>query len=309
MSEGATAGEFATRGREEGSRSGPPPGRMREYRTTIDDVPTRVIEVDGSGPPALLLHGFCDSADTWRSVLDRLRYAGRPGLAMDFPGYGHAGLSRRSGNLLQRQVEFAAIACRELAERHGEEVVVAGNSLGGWTMLRLAERADLPIRGIVPIAPAGLEMSPWFFRLDAIPGAARLINLPAPVPERFVRQTIERALRARGFGARERIDEGFVRAFASHNRSRARVRRRVEDARGVIGELKRPYDPAAIDAPAVVVWGDRDRLCIPSGAAPLAERLGAPLRLIERCGHLPQVETPDEVVGAIAELAGPVGRL
>ena len=44
----------------------------------------------------------------------------------------------------------------------GEPVVVAGNSLGGAVALRLAERADLPLTGVVPVAPAGLEMPGWF---------------------------------------------------------------------------------------------------------------------------------------------------
>ena len=52
----------------------------------------------------------------------------------------------------------------------GRKVVVAGNSLGGWAALRLAERGDLPLAGIVPIGPAGIRMAPAFFTLDRVPG-------------------------------------------------------------------------------------------------------------------------------------------
>jgi pimeloyl-ACP methyl ester carboxylesterase len=39
----------------------------------------------------------------------------------------------------------------------GEPIVMAGNSLGGAVALRAAEHHDLPLLGIVPVAPAGLE--------------------------------------------------------------------------------------------------------------------------------------------------------
>ena len=43
-----------------------------EYREAFAGYDTRVLELEGSGPPIVLLHGYADSADTWRLVLDRL---------------------------------------------------------------------------------------------------------------------------------------------------------------------------------------------------------------------------------------------
>lgn len=281
---------------------GAPRARMRECRLAVDGIKTRAIEVAGEGPAVLLLHGFCDSADTWRSVLDRLRQRGRAAFAVDLPGFGYAKPSRHPGNLLERQVAFTAVAVRELAARSGGEVIVAGNSLGGWTALRLAQQSELPIAGVIPIAPAGIEMSPWFFRADRIPGVAAMINFPAPIPERSVRNVIERGLRLRAFGAKERIDEAFIRSFSLHNRDRRKLLLRIRDAKGVMGELERPFDPELIEVPSVVVWGERDLLCLPHGAEPLAAQLGAELVMVPRCGHLPQVETPDVIVEAIERL-------
>lgn len=293
-----------------GSTRARPMPRLREYRGEYGGIETRVIEVDGDGPPVVLLHGFCDSADTWRSVLDRLRHLGRTGIAIDFPGFGYADdydWTGGEGNLLDRQVDFAELVVRDAAARWGHDAVVAGNSLGGWTTLRLAER-PLPLKGIVPVAPAGLTLSPWFFRLDSFPGLKKLLAMPTPVPDRLIRNAVARGLREVGFGQKRGTDEGFIKTFSFHNRTRAGWHRRIEMIGTALGEVENPFDHTKIQVPSVVVWGTRDLLCLPAGAEPLAEKLGGGLTMVDKCGHMPQVEAPDTVVEAIERLAPLVER-
>ena len=61
-----------------------------EHRPEFADVRTRAIELEGEGLPLLLLHGFADSADSWRLVLDEMRQRGRAAVALDCPGFGSA---------------------------------------------------------------------------------------------------------------------------------------------------------------------------------------------------------------------------
>lgn len=280
-----------------------PRGRLREYRTSLGGVRTRAIEVHGSGPPAVLLHGWCDSADSWRNLLERYRDLGRSAIAYDMPGFGFSQPVDFPEPILESQVRFASAAVRRAADEHGAEVILAGNSLGGWTTLRAAEQSGLPLAGIVLVAPAGIQMSPWFFRLDTLPWVSELLAIPTPVPQAVVRSVVAQAVRRVGFGEPERIDERFVRSFSLHNRDRRWARLRIAAVRSTKAELERPFDPSRIDVPAVVVWGTRDVLCLPAGAEPLAATLGARLELIPRCGHLPQVERPELVLAAIEELA------
>ena len=88
-------------------------------------------------------------------------------------------------------------AIAELSERHGgAEVIVVGNSLGGALSLRAAERDDLPVAGIVPIAPAGLHMAGWFSAIES-EWLIRLLRIsPVPVPEQIVKPIVGRVYRS-----------------------------------------------------------------------------------------------------------------
>ena len=83
------------------------------------------------------------------------------------------------------------------------------------------------------------------------------------------------------------------------------IRERLEYAKRLRSELDRPFDAAAIKVPVSVIWGEADRLCLPAGAAELGEALpDARIAMLAGVGHTPQIEAPEVVVGAIAELAG-----
>jgi pimeloyl-ACP methyl ester carboxylesterase len=61
---------------------------VEEREVVLGGVRTRELRVEGSGPAILLLHGYSDSADTWRSVLVALHARGRLAIAVDLPGHG-----------------------------------------------------------------------------------------------------------------------------------------------------------------------------------------------------------------------------
>ncbi len=264
---------------------------------------TRVLRTRGHGAPALLLHGWLDNAETWLPVLERLAAIDRAAIAYDQPGFGVAP-PLGPGNVLDQLADFAEEAVLQAAARAKRKVVVVGNSLGGWVALRLAERADLPIAGIVPIAPAGIRMAPLFFTADRIPAVSQIIGLPAPVPPAVTRRVVERLYRALAFGDPDAVDQAIVDRFTQFNVERPVIRQRLDYAKRLRADLENPFDSDAIEVPVTVIWGDRDRLCVPTGAQIVSDLLPhAKIVMLEGIGHTPQSEAPEVVVEAIEELA------
>jgi len=62
---------------------------------------------------------------------------------------------------------------------------------------------------------------------------------------------------------------------------------------------------AAVTAPVLVLWGEADRMAdVAYGRAYAAALPTARFQLLTRTGHLPQVETPRQVLDAISTFAG-----
>jgi len=252
---------------------------------------TRVLELEGRGPGIVLLHGWGDSADTWRPLLAQLAASGRRAIAVDLPGFGQA--TRLSpGAILPQLDDFAASLVLEWGG--GEPVVVAGNSLGGAVALRLGERDDLPLAGVVPVAPAGLEMPGWFDLVERDPIIRRLLDIPMPVPGALIRSLIG----VDSFSNPRAAQRQVVDAFSAHHGSRASAAALLDSGRGLLPELAvAPFDLAAIDCPVLLVWGTQDRMVPHSGARVVLDALPATrVELIEGCGHYPQLEATGQLL-------------
>ena len=60
-----------------------------------------------------------------------------------------------------------------------------------------------------------------------------------------------------------------------------------------------------VSLPVYVLWGDSDRIADPGyGRAFAAAIPGAEFRLLADTGHVPQVESPDQLLEAIGQFTG-----
>ena len=275
-----------------------------EHRLELHGVDTRVLELEGEGPTLVLLHGWGDSADTWRPLMDRLGRVDRAAVAVDLPGFGTAG-RLGPGAMLPQLDAFAGELVERVAEESGGEVVVAGNSLGGVVALRLAERADLPLAGVVPIAPAGLDMPRWFEIVDRDPVVRTILSLPVPIPPPVIERAVAEVYRRLAFSRPTAADANVVAMFASHHRDRERARRLLESGRRLLPELTTsPFDFTRVDVPVLLIWGTLDRMVSHSGVERLREGLpDTRVELLEGVGHCPQLEAPDRVFELLLEAA------
>jgi pimeloyl-ACP methyl ester carboxylesterase len=266
-----------------------------EHRLKIGGFETRALELDGEGPPLVLLHGWSDSADTWRPVLDRLRRRNRAAVALDLPGYGTATHLDPGDPILGQLDRFTRAAVARFGA--DEPVILAGNSLGGCAALRAAEEPGLPIAGVMPIAPAGLDMAGWFLVVEGERLIRLLLASPIPVPGPIVRRAVGTVYRQVAFARPFAVDPRHVSSFTSHVSSRGDVARILASGRRLRGELREPFRFDLVECPVLVVWGDSDRMVFSSGASRLLRGIpGSRLEVIEGCGHCPQLEHPGRLV-------------
>jgi pimeloyl-ACP methyl ester carboxylesterase len=280
---------------------------IRESRAELGGTPTRVLEVEGEGPPLVLLHGFSDSADTWRPLLDRIARFGRRAVAIDLPGFGAAREARTGPIWPQFEAVVVAAVERAAAGAAGSAVLV-GNSMGGAISLYVANRRSTELAGIVPVCTAGLHHPLWIHAIAA--GGVRTV---LPVFAARPLRPVSKAAVAR-FAATKRTAEviAHLPRYVAHLRP-GRVSHQLSIVRRMLDEQQYPLELGSIDRPVMFVWGDRDRaaawgrnrerLLRLAGRAPNARN-----EVIVGCGHTPQLEAPAGLMALIDDFSPPTGR-
>jgi len=265
---------------------------LLEHRDSFGGFETRVLELEGTGPAVVLLHGWADSADTWRLLLAELAATERRAVAVDLPGFGTAS-NLRSGRMLPQLDRFVADVVAYAGDDAGPAAVV-GNSLGGTLALRAAERcAELGIAGVVPVAPAGFDMAAWFRLIERNPVLQILLSVPAPLPEPVVREAVGRVYALLAFARPGDVDRRVIDGFTSHHRSRAILTRQLRAARRLLPELAYPFHLDRVTCPVLLVWGRHDRMVSPQGIERVVAALpDTRVELLDDCGHCPQIEAP-----------------
>jgi 2-succinyl-6-hydroxy-2,4-cyclohexadiene-1-carboxylate synthase len=110
------------------------------------------VEVRGSGPPLVLLHGFTQTARLWGPFADLLAVS-RTLVAVDLPGHGDSGSVRAD---LPTTAGLVAEAVR--TQIGDEPCALVGYSLGARVALHVGLAADLPLSHVVFIGvTAGIE--------------------------------------------------------------------------------------------------------------------------------------------------------
>jgi pimeloyl-ACP methyl ester carboxylesterase len=272
---------------------------IAETRATYNGVETRVLSVSGGGIPVVLLHGYADSADTWRGVLARLESLGRSAFAVDLPGFGRAD-RRCPGPLLP---QFDAFADALLAE-HGP-VILVGNSLGAATAVRAASRHPESVTALVALDDP-LNARHWLARLARsrdVPirfwrGFGR-IPLPDNVLRWAIRQGVARVLYGPGTVADPLVLDQWITTFSSQAAVATLGRYALQYAR----ETRGGHRGVRVGCPSAVVHGARDRIIPVHASRILHQQIpGSELIVLPRSGHCPQLDDPDTVARLVVKI-------
>jgi pimeloyl-ACP methyl ester carboxylesterase len=226
----------------------------------------------GSGKPLVYLHG-ANGAPVVFPFMEAL--AGRfDVLVPEHPGFGLSDEPEWLENIHDLAYFYLGFL-RELGLR---DACVVGSSIGGWLALEMAVRATARIGSLVLVGPCGI----------AVPGIE-----PADIflwsPEELADNLFHDPAFAAQMLAQPMTPELLdVSLKNRHTTARLAWEPRLHDP-FLAKWLHR------IDVPVQIVWGENDRLLPVAYADEFRKRLPrADVRIVPRCGHLPQVERPAE---------------
>ncbi len=249
-------------------------------------------EVQGSGPPLVLVHGSWDSHAVWDQVAERLadRFS-----VISYDRRSHSRSERPSGPQTRRQQEDDLAAL--ITELAGEPAYVAANSFGGVISLGLAARRPELIRALTvhePPAMGAADSGELAERAQAALSAvdAVLSEIESGADERATRRFVEEV--AIGPGGWELCPDAMRTAL-------------VENAPAFVAEQRDP-DVFALDfravrlsgCPMLLTKGDESPLWLRQ----LLDRLGELLPLaakttIAGAGHVPHETNAAEYADVI----------
>ncbi|MQY17181.1 alpha/beta fold hydrolase [Nocardia macrotermitis] len=243
----------------------------------IGSVPVTVTET-GSGPVHLLLHGGAGPQSVQEFAERYAREQSVRVLTPVHPGFG--GTPRPEA--VATMGDLAEVYIALLDQLGLDEVTVIGNSIGGWITAEIASRGSDRLAAAVLVCAVGLEVpgvTPVDFfglRLDEIadysyhrPDAFRID------PSTFTPQQVEAM-------AGNRIS---LQVYGGERMTDPTLTERL----------------AAVTVPVLVISGVSDRIALPEvGRAFAAAIPGARYELLPETGHLPQLETPEQLVKVLA---------
>jgi pimeloyl-ACP methyl ester carboxylesterase len=239
-------------------------------------------EGDAGGRPHLLLHGGAGP----RSVVGFAQRLAAGGARLIVPTHPGFELTPRP-EALADVAALAAVYCALLEALPVDDVVVIGNSIGGWIAAEMALTAPARIGALVVVDAVGIEVPGHpvvdFFSLG-FPEIAKLSYYDA---ERF------------------RIDPAALppEAQAAMAGNRAALAAYAGGAAMADPSLRPRL--AGITTPTLVVWGDSDGIAGPEYGREFAGAIpSARYEVLPDTGHLPQLESPDALMDVLTAFLG-----
>lgn len=243
-----------------------------------------VVTVDqrGQGRPVLLLHG--GGGPRTVAGFAALLADARPAhvIAPTHPGFG--GTPRPDD--LTDIAGLAALYGRLLDELDATDVCVVGNSIGGWIAAEMALLDSSRVSSVVLVDAVGVEVAGHpvvdFFSLTPDDVAQLSYHDPA---------TAVRIDLANLTPAERAVMAGNRAALATYGGTS------MTDP-SLAGRL------ADATAPCLVLWGESDQIVDPDYGRAYADAIpGAEFRLLTATGHVPQIETPDQLLTQVWDFA------
>jgi len=245
-------------------------------------------QMEGQGPPLVLIHGFPLNRGMWRPQIEALR-DGFTLIAPDLRGFGES-----MGPMDNMTMDIYARDVLALLDAFGiERVVLAGLSMGGYVAFRMVAQVAERIRSlIIADSRAGPDSE------EARQGRyAAIKRIQSEGPDGFLEEFTARLVGPTTKAQRPGVLESVQQIVG---------RPPVPSLTAALGALAARPDSrpllASITAPTLVVVGEEDAVMPPDAAREIASGVPASrLVTIPQAGHLSNLEAPEAFNRALRE--------
>ena len=265
-------------------------------------------------PTVVLVPGWTEQLAVWNLIIRRLVDRGFRVAAYDLRGQGLSGLPADADQRIERYGEdLEAVLIAVGAGVDHDDVIVAGHSMGGMSIMAWAAAVDASsrVRAAALVNTGAFELVTSSTLLPAfLPLAVRravgdrvvLGGAPAPVLSNPLTRAV---IRYAAFGPT--ASPAQVALLARMDAACPPAVRRAAGA--TLGLLDVRVGVGALQVPTLVVTGTNDRLTPPVLAQQLVESLPnlTDFLLLPQTGHMSLLERPDELADALTRLATGVG--
>ncbi len=241
---------------------------VQSTEVTVGKTKIRLQKKGDSGDTVLFLHG-AGGVSTWLPFFDTIA-EGRQLLVPDHPGFG---ASEDTDDI--RNVPDLAMFYLDLMDQLDlERVHLVGHSLGAWLAAEIAIRNSSRLKSLTLMSAAGIRVK------------------NCPMGDMFIwspEEAVRNLYHDQNFADRQIAQQLSSEQLDVLIRNRYTFAKLSWEPRGFNPALERWLH--RIKLPCRILWGQQDKVIPTAYATAWKQHLPqAEVRLIEGCGHLPQVE-------------------
>jgi pimeloyl-ACP methyl ester carboxylesterase len=248
------------------------------------------VHICGTGPLAVLVHGYPLDHRMWTELLHGPLVHKRTLCAVDLRGHGHSPWAGDAVHSMEQLADDVAAVIRTLGDGSADVVAL---SMGGYVALALCEQHAATVRTLTLVdTRAGADTPEGKTARAAM--ATNVIQrgrrwLADQMLPKLVADDAQPIVRAR---LQTMIEESAVETI-------------VADLAGMRERKNRRVVLAQIEAPTLVVVGSRDVITPTADAETMAKEIaGAQLLVVDGAGHMVPMERPDEFTAELGRFWG-----
>ncbi|MGM0402266.1 MAG: alpha/beta fold hydrolase [Thermodesulfobacteriota bacterium] len=262
----------------------------------IDGLEIAFLEGTGKGdhPTLVLVHGFGASKEIWLRFSQQVKNDFHI-IAVDLPGHGESAKPMEMDYCIPNQVSYLRAF---LDEMDIDRLHLAGNSMGGAVTALYAARYPDQIASITLFNPGGV----YEYESELSRHLARGENPLIVENASDFSYLLDFSMEKKPFLIWPITSVMAERAVANRPINEKMYRDIRRDAYKDFGEVL-----AAIQAPALIVWGRQDRLIHFKNGRVFDEKIpDSRLVILDEIGHAPMIETPKVSAGLIRDFVAQI---